>query len=413
MAYHASQGNGSDQSTPWSEWFWDPNHSFWFTYRLNAGGAKEYNYHHSDRPEDQAATPRTPGLTDQSITSDQQSTYSSPSTSTDPNAYTISQANDYNDFDHNATPRPFYAAPVPVHGYYNPPDSVQNYDAAFTDHSNSTLPSEYPSSSNVPSQPNAEVALSSIDATTRGLDNMSLSTPHILPPGMIASHILLRTFSDKSKGAFEPEVNRAIIDAKHIFKEPNTGNAETLDPRYTLYGGFRRQDDFWKVGRVFMMLWTEPAQPKVPVTGGTRDGSHFSTTFLGEQAYRQATLKPNLSAPYRHTIIHTTPHAPEEHSYVANGQPVYENLVLDPIQVESERSHEPEGSLHPLSRLNYSKVYSVEHYVRVLNIGMVAATSIDTFLRQSGWSQGDQTVRSQRSSRRIPGHSSRNRRNRD
>jgi hypothetical protein len=48
----------------------------------------------------------------------------------------------------------------------------------------------------------------------------------------------------------------------------------------------KEQRKFWKVGRVFMMLWTEPAA-KVPYGGGTRDGSHFSTVWLSEQAYSE------------------------------------------------------------------------------------------------------------------------------
>ncbi|KAF7900669.1 uncharacterized protein EAF01_007971 [Botrytis porri] len=413
MAYHTSQGDGFDQSTPWSEWTWDPNHRSWYVYRINAEGAQEYSYQQPDRSENQAATPRTPGLTDQSVTSDEQSTHSSPSISTNPNAYTTSQADNYNNLGRDATPKPLYASPASVHDYYKFPDSsVQNYDTASTDHPSPTWSSEYPSSGNATWQSNTDVASPSIDATARAFDDMSLATPHIPPTG-----------------AFEPGVSQAIVNAKHIFKAPNTGNAETLDPRYTVYSGFRLQDDFWKVGRVFMILWTEPAQPKVPANGGTRNGSHFSTTFLGQQAYSeirspiqtysgQATLKPNLPAPRRHTIIHTTPQAPEVYSYSADdGQKISENIVLDPIQVNSERSHEPEGLLKSLSRLNYSKVYTVEHYFCVLNIGMVASNSISTFLYQSGWSQGVQPVESQRPrsnlpSRRTSSHPFSNHRNR-
>jgi len=36
----------------------------------------------------------------------------------------------------------------------------------------------------------------------------------------------------------------------------------------------------------------------------------------------------------------------------------------------------PEGDLGSLSRINYSKIYTVENYVRVLNIGMVTETSL-------------------------------------
>ncbi|KAF7901328.1 hypothetical protein EAF00_003549 [Botryotinia globosa] len=405
MSYLPSKGKKSDQSTPWSDWIWLEEQGYWYAHRTNSEGDEEYEYRYPDKPENRAATPRTSGL----------------------DIYTISQPNDCNIFDHEATPKPFYPASVPTHDDYGSPDSIaQNYGIASTDHSSSNRSSEYPSPDNAAWQLNTDVASPSIDATARAFDAMSLATPHIPPTG-----------------TFDPEVSQAIVNAKHIFKAPNTGNAETLDSRYTVYGGFRLQDDFWRVGRVFMMLWTEPAQPKVPVTGGTRNGSHFSTTFLGQQAYSeirrfvvlikghgnsvccpiqtysgQGTLKPNLPAPERHTIIHTTPQSPGMHSRVAsNGQLEHENLILDPIQVDSERRYESEGLLNPLSRLNYSKVYTVEHYVRVLNIGMVSSNSIGVFLYQSGWSSGIQTVESQRprshgQHRRTSGHSSNNHRNR-
>ncbi|KAK6606430.1 hypothetical protein H4I96_04892 [Botrytis cinerea] len=380
MAYHTSQGNGLDQSTSWSGWIWVPEQSYWYSYRVNAEGKEEYDYRYPERTENRAAKPRTSDLTD---------------------VYPSSQTGDSSSFDNNATPRPSHVTSTSNHNFYDSSDSTaQNYAI---------------NNSNVAWQP--EILLRAMLHT-----NQTQTQPlHQLKPQRV--HLKLCCWK-------RPVLYlQAIINAKHITKAPNTGNAETLDSRYTVYGGLHRQDDFWKVGRVFMMLWTEPAQPKVPAAGGTRNGSHFSTTFLGEQAYSeirspiqtysgQATLKPNLPAPGRHTIIHTTPRAPEEHSYVAsNGQSVYEHLVLDPIQVDSERSHEPEGLLHPLSRLNYSKVYTVEHYVRVLNIGMVAITSIGTFLSQSGWPQNVQPVGSQRPhsnrpSRKISGQSSNNRRNR-
>jgi hypothetical protein len=47
-----------------------------------------------------------------------------------------------------------------------------------------------------------------------------------------------------------------------------------------------------------------------------------------------------------------------------------ENLSKDPIRVRREQNG-AEGDLGLYSRLNYGKIYTVENYVRVLNIGMV------------------------------------------
>lgn len=59
-----------------------------------------------------------------------------------------------------------------------------------------------------------------------------------------------------------------------------------------------------------------------------------------------------------------------------------ENLRKDPIKVKSEQSG-PDGDLGTSSRLNYSKIYTVEHYVRVRNIGMVDKSSIEALKKSS------------------------------
>jgi hypothetical protein len=85
----------------------------------------------------------------------------------------------------------------------------------------------------------------------------------------------------------------------------------------------------------------------------------------------QATLKPNLPKRQQHAIIYISKDPPEEYSYEAvDGTIVRENLTRDPIKVRREQKGK-EGDLGPSSRLNYSKIYTVENYVRVLNIGMV------------------------------------------
>jgi hypothetical protein len=85
----------------------------------------------------------------------------------------------------------------------------------------------------------------------------------------------------------------------------------------------------------------------------------------------QATLKANLPERHQHTIIYTSDLPPQEYSYVANDDTIVrENLTKDPIKVRREQEG-PEGDLGAFSRLNYSKIYTIENYVRVLKIGMV------------------------------------------
>lgn len=84
-----------------------------------------------------------------------------------------------------------------------------------------------------------------------------------------------------------------------------------------------------------------------------------------------ATLELNLPNPAAHAIIHTSKNAPPPHSIeLHDGTARYEQLVIDPIKVTGGREY-PEGQLHPLSRINFTKLYTVEKDVRVLNIGII------------------------------------------
>jgi len=97
----------------------------------------------------------------------------------------------------------------------------------------------------------------------------------------------------------------------------------------------------------------------------------------------QATLKPNLPDRHQHAIIYTSSECPEAYWYTANdGTVVREDLSKDPIKVRSEQDGH-DGDLGKLSRINYSKIYTVEHYVRVLNIGMVDRNSIPSLKANS------------------------------
>ncbi|KAE8447121.1 hypothetical protein EG329_011105 [Mollisiaceae sp. DMI_Dod_QoI] len=184
-----------------------------------------------------------------------------------------------------------------------------------------------------------------------------------------------------------------------------------LSNRYTVVDE-RKSKKFWKPGRVFMtprfelpppyVLWTEPARHE----GGATTGSHFATVWLGERVFSeirrfvvigegygnvicspihtyngQATLKNNLPDPQQHAIIHTSKRPPPELcEYDNEGNVILrEALSKDPIRVVSELDDEY-GDLGTYSRINYAKIYTVEKYVRVLNIGKVHDDSMESLL---------------------------------
>jgi hypothetical protein len=83
---------------------------------------------------------------------------------------------------------------------------------------------------------------------------------------------------------------------------------------------------------------------------------------------RQGTTKPGIKHD-DHAIIYTTENPPE---------PVPgESLLLNPIRVIPKT---PRDKLEPQSRLNYAKIYTVEHNVKVLFIGQVDTACLSTFV---------------------------------
>jgi len=166
------------------------------------------------------------------------------------------------------------------------------------------------------------------------------------------------------------------------YRPQDAWNAETLDTRYRRVKRHQRAT-FFVPGRVFKMLWSEPAGEVSP--GKTRGSTHFSTVRFGEtvfseirrfivirnkgdfsscipiQTYKgQGATKPGLVMS-DHGIVHTSDTAPN--------QIPGENLTKHPIKVIPNTAYN--DRLEPESRVNYGKPYVVEHNVKLLEVGMV------------------------------------------
>jgi len=171
------------------------------------------------------------------------------------------------------------------------------------------------------------------------------------------------------------------LDRRYIQTDPNAEtNQETLDPRYRRVAKHHHAT-FFVLGRVFKMLWTEPAGQANP--GKTRNSTHFSTVLYGQTAFSeirrfvvvrnkgdfsqcipiqtykgQGATKQGLIVD-DHGVIHTTASVPA----LLPG----EKLTKYSVQVQPYKDER----LEPESRVNYGKAYAVEHNVKVLEVGMV------------------------------------------
>ncbi|KAI9926403.1 hypothetical protein MW887_004167 [Aspergillus wentii] len=161
---------------------------------------------------------------------------------------------------------------------------------------------------------------------------------------------------------------------------------DTLDRRYRI-----QQNSFFKVGRVFSLLWHENVgrngtlltQRNIPVSIGRYNEKIYSSirrmvvvkqqdkcswcipvsTYSG-----QGLSKPGVDVS-KHAIIYMQGYKP----ITSSDEPL---IPKRPLEVQPAS---PDQKLEPMSRLNFGKVYTVEHNVKVLHVGKIAPASMDDF----------------------------------
>jgi hypothetical protein len=79
----------------------------------------------------------------------------------------------------------------------------------------------------------------------------------------------------------------------------------------------------------------------------------------------QATTKPGVAS-HRHAAVIPVDGTIQPHH-------LGENIIEEPIEVKIEN---PEITIDPMSRINFAKPYTVEHNVKVRNIGRVVGDSV-------------------------------------
>lgn len=387
MASYNASSSSPDNSSPWSDWSWD-SRGFWVSSRYGPSGSLEYSYKYSETPaqtskQDQA-TPRTPDADYIKQPESLDFSYQG----VDGVSYATQGCQV------QARYTPSSSGPISSQSSTNYPPTISSYGKSDGSYTTSSIPvSNQVWTASGDSNPTSQhgQTYGAADVADR-LTSLNINT---------AISFQQPSYAPGLSGNYQP----------HAGKNTNKAASSTggeLDERYKVVDP-KNQKKFWQVGRVFMVLWTEPAG--IQCTGrdkAAQYGSQLSTTYLNGTAYTeirrfvvigegygnsicspihtysgQATLKSNLPDAKQHAIIHTSKRAPEENSYeLDDGTIVKENLPKEPIRVISEQAGE-EGDLGALSRVNYAKIYTVEHYVRVLNIGKVHPNSMASLEQNS------------------------------
>jgi len=175
---------------------------------------------------------------------------------------------------------------------------------------------------------------------------------------------------------------------------PSSGQqAEQLDSRYTVRDQPSR---YFQIGKIFKTLWTEPA-------GGTAtdlDKGYYRSVGFGQRSFTKIRrfivirkrLHSSLCLPIStyggqgaakrdvraedHAIVYPTDD-PEPDSD--------ENLSKEPFGIIIE---EPGETIDPKSRIDFGKVYTVEHNLKVMNVGRIHSADKNRLLRYFNESMG-------------------------
>ncbi|KOC13425.1 hypothetical protein AFLA70_35g004421 [Aspergillus flavus AF70] len=173
---------------------------------------------------------------------------------------------------------------------------------------------------------------------------------------------------------------------------------ETLDDRYQVQTNPKR---FFKVGRVFAVVWHEGMGNAAPLKGGSKslatkslasDRELMTVGKFGTKIYtdirRMVVFKEQAQCawcfpvhtygrlgvakasvdPSKHAIIYMNGAQPKS-------GPNEPRMTKEPLEVTPE----PYQKLHAMSRLNFGKIYTVEHNQKVLPVGKISEESMAKF----------------------------------
>lgn len=265
----SSKGKNVDKSTAWSEWKWDGELQRHWSWRYGPSGELEYEYRPSQTTQQQQETPRSTG--------------DNVMLSSTPSAFSTTQGSG------NAGTQLYtgqasttMAALAQKYQTSAPTNSDSYYTTTTTTTPSTTASSQgFGTRSGSISYSTQPVLSSGSSSAATGFNTYGSSTSNYSEYD--GNNDVASTFSGMSLNQQPTIPERGYVESSGTIRRP-TDNAdrEQLDPRYRVIPE-RDQRKFWRVGRVFMMLWTEPALKK----GGSRNGTHYSTVWLDEGAYSE------------------------------------------------------------------------------------------------------------------------------
>ncbi|KAK3050779.1 hypothetical protein LTR09_008145 [Extremus antarcticus] len=207
--------------------------------------------------------------------------------------------------------------------------------------------------------------------------------------------------SSSKKDITDPELyDQGVRAHVMLMKTGDEGDEEKLFSTFKVRPQPRR---FFTLGKVFMVLWVEPAgESRTLITSwqpGTTQGRYGEAVFSKVRRFvvireganycsavpiatygHQGTGKPGV-VKSEHAIIYTGRSAPRpllsEEDLVRGEEPMRpEAIRVDP--------DEPEDKLDPRSRVDFGKVHTIQHNIKVRAYGKVNEKSLRALVNQFG-----------------------------
>ena len=217
--------------------------------------------------------------------------------------------------------------------------------------------------------------------------------------------------TSKVRTTFQTAPVNAITDpallkqGKHAYRRLLSSDNEGFE---RLFESFHKRDQprkFFTVGRVFLILWVEPAGESntvvTDVEEGTnsrsgegvfakvrrfvviREGDAYCSALPITTYGHRGVGKPGVTKS-EHSIIYTTKSPPDP---LPAELPTRGEIGMLPhaIRIDADDSHDQLGSL---SRLDYSRVHTIQHNIQVKGFGKVNPKSMSALMSQcnSVWS---------------------------
>lgn len=230
-----------------------------------------------------------------------------------------------------------------------------------------------------------------------------IRTVEIRDPGNLVETRFATPLQGRSEGITDPVLFRRGIHAERmLYGTGREGDTEHL------FSGFKvRPRSFFRVGRVFLVLWVEPAgENATMITSrvrndrapdpslGTgrfgehifskvrrfvviRESGHFCSALPIASYHRQGVAKPGIIK-HEHGIIFSgkNPPEPRENELPLRGEQGMRSRAIRII------ADDPTDTLDIMSRIDYAKISSVQYNIKCKPLGQVHQKSIEALQSQ-------------------------------